>query len=378
MRPTDSEAAACRSGGSRYRSRVRSRLLLSLLVVASLAAGCAEPGSDEGARQSEGALVDIGAGLRGIDGLAGAVYAKGIPNVAVLASGVDGAVFAATAEFEDSGTDAVYLLSGTDEPLAVIEGLHTSLGLLWHDDALYVASKERIDAYEGFDGAKFAGTRTVIQFPADVGELNGLALDGDRLLVGISAPCDNCEPDLEYSAAVVAVGLDGSEPQVYASGIRAPISLAVHPNTSDLFVTMNQRDDLAAETPGDWLGIVKAGQDWGFPDCYGQDTAACADAPKPLAELDPHGAVSGLALLTQQHDGNHAVFGVTGPAALVAEWAKSSVKLVDLSPTTDGSTGTVSDFVTGLQNPVPVLKLNDGSVLVGDWTTGVVYRIAAG
>jgi len=66
----------------------------------------------------------------------------------------------------------------------------------------------------------------VIEFPAGVGEVNGLALDGDRLLVGISAPCDSCEPELEYSAAIVSVGLDGSGPEVFASGIRAPISLA--------------------------------------------------------------------------------------------------------------------------------------------------------
>jgi len=40
----------------------------------------------------------------------------------------------------------VYLLREGEEPLAVIEGLHTPLGLLWHDGVLYVASEERIDA----------------------------------------------------------------------------------------------------------------------------------------------------------------------------------------------------------------------------------------
>jgi len=356
---------------------MRCRFLLSLFVVCSLVAACGGKGSVDDTKTSGNGLVDIGAGLEGIDGLAAEVHSEGLMHVAVLATGSDGALFAATAEFEDSGIDAVYLLREGEEPLAVIEGLHTPLGLLWHDGVLYVASEERIDAYEGFDGEQFANVRTVIEFPAGVGEVNGLALDGDRLLVGISAPCDSCEPELEYSAAIVSVGLDGSGPEVFASGIRAPISLAFHPGTSELFVTMNHRDDLAEDAPGDWLGIVEAGQDWGYPDCYGQATPECADAPAPLAALDPHGAVSGIALLTEESEFGREVLGVTGPAALVAEWARASVKLVDLSPTDDGYDATVSDFVTGLESPVPVLALDDGSVLVGEWATGVVYRITA-
>ena len=38
----------------------------------------------------------------------------------------------------------------------------------------------------------------------------------------------------------------------------------------DLLVTMNQRDDLGDQTPGDVLAVVQVGQAWGFPDCYGE------------------------------------------------------------------------------------------------------------
>ena len=34
-------------------------------------------------------------------------------------------------------------------------------------------------------------------------------------------------------------------------------------------------------------------------------------------------------------------------------------------------------LVTGLTNPVPIAVSPDGAVLVGDWGTGTVYRIAA-
>ena len=34
-------------------------------------------------------------------------------------------------------------------------------------------------------------------------------------------------------------------------------------------------------------------------------------------------------------------------------------------------------LLTGLTNPVPVAVTPDGAVLVGDWGTGSVYRVAA-
>ena len=34
-------------------------------------------------------------------------------------------------------------------------------------------------------------------------------------------------------------------------------------------------------------------------------------------------------------------------------------------------------MLTGLTNPMPVAVTPDGAVLIGDWGTGTVYRIAA-
>src|SRR5258706_307199 len=126
-----------------------------------------------------------------------------------------------------------------------------------------------------------------------------LAPDG-RLQLGISAPCDHCTPTLDQSAAIVSFQPDGTDLRVDAKGIRAPIGLAYFPGTSDLFVTMNQRDDLGDNTPGDWLAVVQAGQSWGFPDCYGQGGAACTGVPPPVAVLDKHAAVDGIAIVTDQ------------------------------------------------------------------------------
>ena len=55
---------------------------------------------------------------------------------------------------------------------------------------------------------------------------------------------------------------------------------------------MNQRDDLGSKTPGDWLAVVREGQDWGFPGCWGQGGKACEGVPEPAAVLDAHAAES--------------------------------------------------------------------------------------
>jgi glucose/arabinose dehydrogenase len=146
--------------------------------------------------------------------------------------------------------------------------------------------------------------------------------------------------------------------------VRAPVGLAYYPGTDDLFVTMNQRDDLESKTPGDWLALVRSGEDWGFPSCYGQGGSACAGMGKVVAELHTHAAASGVAF-----DGN--------ADAIVAEWSRGRVLRVALTRTTSGYRASKTEtWVKGIKQPVAVVVGPDGAVYVGDWATGTVYRIA--
>ena len=87
---------------------------------------------------------------------------------------------------------------------------------------------------------------------------------------------------------------------------------------------MNQRDDLGARTPGDWLALVREGQSWGFPGCYGQGGAVCAGVPRPIAVLDKHAAVGGVAIVTGELGAS------VGTAAIVPEWSPGKVQQVSL------------------------------------------------
>jgi glucose/arabinose dehydrogenase len=317
--------------------------------------------------------VAIGAGLRGPSGLTASVIGTGMKHLSALATDAQGRVWAATAAASDKGTDAIYLIGGTGtKPLKVVTDVHTPLGLLWIGDTLYVSEANTVLALNGFDGTSFASRTTLVSFPEGTGEVNGITQGPDgRLYVGISAPCDSCTPTKASSASVVSFRLDGTDLQTYASEIRAPIGLEFYPGTGDLFVTMNQRDDLGAKTPGDWLSVVHSGQSWGFPSCYGQDTAACADEPQPVAVLDKHAAVSGVAIVTGQLGAK------LGTGAAVAEWVTGKVQWVRLTSSGSSYSGKTTAFLTGFENPVPVLLDAHGALLVGDWTSGKLYRITA-
>ena len=257
-------------------------------------------------------------------------------------------------------------------PQRIVTDVHTPLGIVWVGDTLYVAQADSVLALSGFDGTTFASRTTIVSFPDGTGEVNGITLGSDgRLYVGISAPCNACTPTDTYSASIVSFLPDGSDLQVFASDIRAPIGLAFFPGTNDLFVTMNQRDDLGTKTPGDWLAVVRAGESWGFPSYYGQGGAKYSTMPTPIATLDEHAAVSGVALVTGQLGSS------VGTGAVVAEWVTGKVKLVRLTATSDGYTGKTVSFLSGFENPVPVMLDGHGALFVGDWTSGKIYRVSA-
>ena len=143
--------------------------------------------------------------------------------------------------------------------------------------------------------------------------------------MGISSACDHCVSRSRWSGTIVSFRPDGGDVQVYASGIRAPFGIAYDVVSGALVTSMNQRDDLGAMTPGDWLALVREGQNWRFPGCYGQGGSACSGAPKPLAVLDRHAAAGAVALVSGDLAG-----GGKGHAAVVSEWKRGVVLRVPL------------------------------------------------
>jgi len=70
--------------------------------------------------------------------------------------------------------------------------------------------------------------------------------------------------------------------------------------------------------------------------------------------------VDGVAIVTGQ------LGAAVGTAAIVAEWSTGKVQQVTLARSGAAYTGAVAPFLTGLQQPVPVILAPDGSLVAGD------------
>jgi hypothetical protein len=177
----------------------------------------------------------------------------------------------------------------------------------------------------------------------------------------ITATCDHCLPTSKYSGSVVSFRSDGRDLRLYAARITATFALAFKPGTSDLFVTMNQRDDLGDRTTGDALAIVSPGTDWKFPGCYAQGGPA-------LRRRAPSDRAAGQARRSRLRRDPHRSLGrATASTALVAEWQAAKVQRVTLTKASGGYMGSVSPWLTGLQHPLALILTRTRSVLIGDW-----------
>jgi glucose/arabinose dehydrogenase len=350
---------------------VQSSLLTSAAIAAALVAvatGCGRAST----HPPSGGLVSIGAGLRGPAGLHATVYARGVAHVSAFAFDARGRLWATASGASGHAGDGVFLIAheGT-HPVKVIAGPKGPLGLVWIGGGLYVSSLGAVTRFSGLQGNRFRTRRTVLSGPVAGGENNNLvrAPDG-RLLMGISSTCDHCVPPSRFAATIVSFRTDGTRLTTFARGIRAAYGLAFVPGTSTLLATMNQRDDLGQKTPGDWLAVVSRGDDWGFPACYGQGGASCRGVPAPIAVLDKHAAAGGVTVLTSATLG-----GRFAGSALVAEWQTGKVQRIPLARTANGYRGVARPFLTGIATPLAVATTRGGALLVGDWSTGTIYRI---
>jgi len=347
----------------------RGSLLLALAALLLVLGGCGSAGTARPA-----SLVDIGAGLKGPVGLKARVYAKGPATTAAFTFDQQGRLWLTAAGLEAHAFDGVYVIAKQGaQPLKVVAGLNDPLGLAWYAGRLYVASVGRVDAYGGFNGHRFTTHERILSGPVVSGENNLLVMAPDgRFVMGVTATCDHCTPTSALSGSIVSFRPDGSDLRLYARGIRAPFGLAFMPGTSELFASMNQRDDLAKKTPGDWLTLVREGQNWRFPGCYGQGGAICSGVPRSTAVLDVHAAAGGVAITTGQLGAS------IGTSALVPEWALAKVQRVALRKEGFSYQGSVTPFLTGIANPLAIALAPNGSLLVGDWKSGEIYRIGVG
>lgn len=203
-------------------------------------------------------------------------------------------------------------------------------------------------------------------------------------------------------ADVLAFDPDGKNRRTYATGLRNCVGLLVHPETGDVFCSVNERDELGDNLPPDYVTRVKQGGFYGWPWYYlgdHEDPRLKGIRPDlkdkitvPDTLLQAHSAPLGMTIYHAPAGARHAfpkeyegdIF-----LALHGSWnrgIRTGYKVVRVFMKNGAPTGQYQDFMTGMVlsdrdvwgRPAAVTVAADGALLVVDDGGGVVWRIAPG
>jgi glucose/arabinose dehydrogenase len=321
-----------------------------------------------------------------------------VPGARSLSWGDEGTLFVST-QFSGRIYALTNVLSGNPEVFTLAEGLKISNGVAFRGGDLYIAEATRITVLRDIESrlASPGEPELIIDnLPAEkLHSWKYLSFGpDDKLYVSVGAPCNICE--VTDSGLIARLNPDGSEYEVFVSGVRNSVGFDWHPDTNIMWFTDNGRDMLGDDIPPDELNQAAVqGAHFGFPFCHGLGLADpdpalaelgdCADTQLPAQALGAHVAALGLSFYT----------GTAFPAEyrqqiFIAEhgsWNRSEksvyrVSLVRLDKSGRKVTA-YEPFVTGwlegnkgYGRPVDVIMAPDGSLLVSDDKRGVIYRIS--
>jgi len=201
-----------------------------------------------------------------------------------------------------------------DTVVTVAEGLELPHGLAFKDGQLYVAETGRVRRFRYDPATLKASDPTVVvpNLPPGGGHWTrtiAFGRDG-RLYVSVGSSCNVCTERDPRRAAITRYNADGSGEARFATGLRNAVGLAFHPETGELWATVNERDWRGDDLPPDYITEVKDGAFYGWPDCFavggravvdrGANGSAerCGRMTLPTIEIQGHSAPLGLAFYT--------------------------------------------------------------------------------
>ena len=327
-------------------------------------------------------------------------FAQNVPAARSMTLGENGTLFIGS-----RGSDRVLAIPNAtsttraESVITIASGLRSPNGVAVVDGDLYVAEISRILRFDDIEANLDNPPTPVVVTDALPREAHhgwkfmALGPDG-KLYFNVGAPCNVCELSGLYGS-ISRMNIDGSEIEVYATGVRNSVGFDWHPDTGELWFTNNGRDNMGDNMPYDTLHHApEAGLHFGFPYCHQGDVnepafpaRTCTDPEfvQPEALLGPHVAALGMRFYTGD------MFPETYQNQIfVAEhgsWNRSvrigyRVNVATLDEA--GNVMSYEPFAEGWLNertgqfwgrPVDVQVMPDGALLVSDDAHNAIYRI---
>ena len=328
------------------------------------------------------------------------LYATDVENARSLAQGPEGVIFvgsrnagkvyAVVDEDGDGKSDKTYVLA---------QGLDQPNGVAYRNGDLYIAQISSVSVMRSIDGKldnppKMKTIRSDFPNKKHHGWKYIAFGPDDKLYVPVGAPCNVClkEDEDKRFATIMRMNPDGSEPEIFAHGIRNSVGFDWHPQTNELWFTDNGRDWMGDHKPNDELNHApEKGMHFGFPFCHSGEYAdpkfgkdkSCWEFTVPARKLGAHVASLGMTFIRKdvfpQHYQNSIFIAEHG------SWNKTipdgyRITRVELKGNLAVNYEVFAEgWLSGaerLGRPVDVLELQDGSLLVSDDYANCIYRIS--
>ncbi|RXF75542.1 PQQ-dependent sugar dehydrogenase [Hansschlegelia zhihuaiae] len=286
----------------------------------------------------------------------------------------------------------------------LVKGLHSPFGVVLSNGRLWIANTDAIVSvpYKDGDTEIAAKPEKLVDLPG--GPLNHhwtkdltASKDGKKLYATSGSNSNVAENGMDAEkdrAAVLEVDVAAKATRLFASGLRNPNGPTWNPVTGELWVAVNERDEIGSDLVPDYMTSVKDGGFYGWPySYYGQHVDdrvqpprpdLVAKAIKPDYALGPHTASLGMIFneggLFGEKYKNGVFVGQHG------SWNRKPVSgyKVIFVPFKDGKpSGPPEDVLTDFLNkdgeaqgrPVGVAVDKAGGLLVADDVGNKVWRV---
>ena len=285
-------------------------------------------------------------------------------------------------------------------------GLNIPFGMAFSPGYFFLGNTDEVRRYSYNNQQQLTGTgEKIAELPG--GGYNQhwtrnvvVSPDNQKLYVSIGSKT-NVSEENPPRASIQVMNLDGSNQQTFAYGLRNPVGLDFHPETKELYTTVNERDGLGDDLVPDYFTRIRSGEFYGWPYSYftpnyldprhvqnGQSVRPdlVKKTLKPDVLFQAHSAALGL----QFYDGNTfpEPYKKGAFVAFRGSWNRNSgtgYKLVFIPFNQGRPQGYYEEFLTGFLvnpaipetwgRPVGLLVLPDGSLIFTEESNGRIYRV---
>jgi glucose/arabinose dehydrogenase len=187
--------------------------------------------------------------------------------------------------------------------------------------------------------------------------------------------------------------------KTFATGLRNCVGMTMQPATGDIWCAVNERDMLGDDLVPDYVTRVKEGAFYGWPWYYmgnyeeprmkGDRPDLAGKATRPDVPFVAHSAATNIQFYTATSGASAfpREYRGQGFAVLHGSWNRghrTGHKIVMIPIRNDKPTGEYVDFLTGFitpdngawGRPVAISVLKDGSMLLADDGSNLIYRIS--